>query len=139
MNFETIIKIIGLIAAIIGAAKIIYEITTGRKSHLREDYKFAKEFLEDLKNNPNLHPFAVEKGYHAIAGSEIIDSEEISYILLLKNPGKSLRDYILSKKYLQILEKMSTIGLILLKNITPLGLDFGENTLIFLSIWFLLY
>lgn len=104
MDFETIIKIIGAIVAIFGAGKIIYDITTGRKSRLREEYKFAKEVLDDLKNNPDLHPFVVEKGYHAIAGSTIFSSEDIAYILSLKNPGKCLNDYVLSKEYLQTLK-----------------------------------
>lgn len=103
MEFETVIKIIGAIVAIFGAGKIIYDVTTGKKSRLREDYKFAKEFLEDLKNNPDIHPFAVERGYQAIAGSTSISSEKIAYLLSLKNPGKCLNDYVLSKNYLQLL------------------------------------
>jgi hypothetical protein len=101
MEIETIIKVIGAIVAISSAGKIIYDITTGKKSRLREDYKFAKEFLEEIKNNPGLHPFAIEKGYHAIAGSTNLSSEEVAYLLSLKNPGKCLSDYALSKKYLQ--------------------------------------
>ena len=45
MQFETLIRGIGAAAAILGAGKIIYEITLRRKSLLREDYKFAKDFL----------------------------------------------------------------------------------------------
>ncbi|PSB27119.1 hypothetical protein [Chlorogloea sp. CCALA 695] len=111
MESETIIKIIGAIVGIFGAGKIIYDITTGKKSRLREDYKFAKEFLEDLKNNPDLHPFAVEKGYHAIAGSTIVSSKEIAYILSLKNSGKCLNDYVLSRKYLQTLDTKGDLRL----------------------------
>lgn len=111
MELETIIKIIGAIAAIFGAGKIIYEITIGRKSRLREEYKFAKEFLEDLKNNPTLHPFVVEKGYYAIAGSTIFKAEVIAYILSLKNPVKCLNDYVLSKEYLQTIKTNGDIHL----------------------------
>lgn len=103
MEVETIIKIIGAIAAIFTAGKITYDVTTAKQSRLREDYKFAKEFLEDLKNSPDLHPFAVEKGYQAIVGSTILSSEEIAYLLSLTNSGKCLNDYVLSKKYLQLL------------------------------------
>jgi hypothetical protein len=101
MEFEIILKIIGAIVAVSSTGKIFYDVTTGRKSRLREDYKFAKEFLEDIKNNPDLHPFAVEKGYHAIAGSVALKSEEVAYLLSLKNPGKCLNDYVLSRKYLR--------------------------------------
>lgn len=103
MEVETVIKIISAIVAIFSIGKIIYDITTGKKSRLREDYKFAKEFLEDLNNNPKLHPFAVERGYQALAGSTSISSEKIAYLLSLKNPGKCLNDYMLSKKYLQLI------------------------------------
>jgi hypothetical protein len=104
MQFETIAKIISAIVAVAGVGKIIYDVTTGSESSLREDYKFAKEFLEDLKNNPDLHPFAVEKGYQAIAGSKFISAEEVAYLLSLKNPNKCLNDYLLSRKYLQKLD-----------------------------------
>jgi hypothetical protein len=111
MQFETIVKIISAIVAVAGVGKIIYDVTTGNKSRLREDYKFAKEFLEDLKNNPDLHPFAVEKGYQAIAGSKFISTEEVSYLLSLKNPNKCLNDYLLSRKYLQRLDTNGDLAL----------------------------
>ncbi len=92
MEIETIIKILSVTIAIPGASKIIYDISTGSKSQLREEYKFAKEFTEEIKNNPTLHPFAVEKGYHAIAGSTTLGSQEVAYLLSLKNPGQCLRN-----------------------------------------------
>lgn len=104
MEFEIIIKFVVAACTVIGAGKIFYEIKIERKSRLREDYRFAKDFLEDIKNNPNLHPFAVEKGYHAIAGSVYLKSEEVAYILSLKNPGKCLNDYVFSKKYLKLID-----------------------------------
>jgi hypothetical protein len=102
-NFEIISRIITTVVAIFGIGKIFYDITTGTKYRLREEYKFAKEFLGDLKNNPDLHPFVLEKGYQAIAGSVTIKSEEVAYLLSLKNPRKCLNDYILAKKYLNLI------------------------------------
>lgn len=107
MSFETIIKLFGAIAAVISAGKIIYEITAGMKSRLRDEYKFAKEFLADVKNVPDLHPFTLEKGYQAIAGTTTLKTEEVSYILSLKNPVQCLKDYALSKGYL---EHLNTTG-----------------------------
>jgi hypothetical protein len=101
MENETIFKIIGAIVAVIGAGKVINDITIADKSRLREDYKFAKEFLEEIDSNPNLHPLVVERGYHAIAGTKSLGSGEISYLLSLKNPGQCLYDYKLARKYLQ--------------------------------------
>lgn len=111
MDIETVIKLFGAVAGIIGAGRVIYEITVGKKTRLREDYKFAKEFLSDLKENPALHPFAVEKGYQAIAGSTLLKSEEIAYLLSLENPGKCLKDYVLSKEYLQHLNTSGDLQL----------------------------
>lgn len=111
MEVETIFKFLGAVAAIIGAGRVIYEVTVGKKSRLREDYKFAKEFLNDLKVNPDLHPFAIEKGYQAIAGSTVLKSEEIAYLLSLENPGKCLKDYVLSKNYLQHLNTSGDLQL----------------------------
>lgn len=47
----------------------------------------------------------VESGYHAIAGSKFLSSEEVAYLLSLKKPGMCLSDYRLSRKYLQIINK----------------------------------
>jgi hypothetical protein len=111
MDTETIFKFFGAMAAIIGAGRVIYDITVGNKSRLREDYKFAKEFLHDLKESPDLHPFAVEKGYQAIAGSTALKTEEIAYLLSLENPGKCLKDYVLSKEHLQHLNTSGDLQL----------------------------
>ncbi|MEI8613671.1 hypothetical protein P4S54_08215 [Shewanella sp. PP-He15 brown] len=101
METETIIKIITVIFGIIGAAKIIFDLSTGSKVKLRDEYRFAKEFLKDLTQEPKLHPLAIEKGYYAIAGTASIKSKEIEYILSLENPDRCLKDYTLSRKYLE--------------------------------------
>ncbi|MGK7948003.1 MAG: hypothetical protein AB4368_04160 [Xenococcaceae cyanobacterium] len=111
MQPETIFKTITAIFAIVGVGKTFYEMRTGNRSRLREEYKFAKDFLAELDNNPNLHPFALEKGYQAIAGSTTVSTEEIAYLLSLKNPGKCLNDYLLGKKYLSKLDTDSDFQL----------------------------
>jgi hypothetical protein len=104
-KIEVLIRLISGSGAIFISWKIIYDIVTGGKPRLREDYRFAKEFLEELKNNPDLHPFAVEKGYHAIAGSNTVGFEEIAYLLSLKNPGQCLYDYTFARRILQTIDK----------------------------------
>jgi len=103
MEVEILIKLVVATVGIVSAGKIIYEFISGSKSKLREEYKFAKEFINDL-NKSNIHPFVIEKGYQAIAGTTTVNSEEIAYILSLENPVKCLKDYVLSKKYLDHLE-----------------------------------
>ena len=100
MQLETILKIITTFFASLGAINVFYRIRTTKRSQLREEYKFAKDFLEEYENNRNLHPFAIEKGYEAIAGNRSVRTEEIVYILSLKNPSQCLNDYLKGKKYL---------------------------------------
>lgn len=101
MDIETIVKLITVLLGIVGAAKVIFDLSSGSKAKLRDEYRFAKEFLKDLTQDPKLHPLAIEKGYYAIAGTTAIKSKEIEYILSLENPDKYLKDYTLSRKYLE--------------------------------------
>ena len=101
VEIETTVKIITVIFGIIGAAKVIFDLSAGSKVKLREEYRFSKEFLKDLTQEPKLHPLAIEKGYYAIAGTASIKSKEIEYILSLENPDRCLKDYTLSRKYLE--------------------------------------
>lgn len=78
----------------------------GSKTLLRTDFEFAKTFLIDVKKE-NLHPYTIEKGYQVIAGNRQVYVKEIEYILSLKNPTQCLRDYVLSKQYLEVKESGS--------------------------------
>lgn len=102
----TIVSPLGVIFAI---AKARFEISNGKQSQRREEYKFAKEFLEEIKSNPDMHPFAREKGYKALAPDkqpwvdlrDKLGSKEIEYLLSLKNPELALQNYILGRSYLE--------------------------------------
>ncbi len=107
---ELVTKLILAIPAIIGAGKIIYDITIGKKSHLREEYKFAKEFLSDVENG-GLHPFALEKGYYSLAGTTCLSPEVIAYILSLKKPSQCLKDYVLSYQLMEELQPEGNLKL----------------------------
>jgi hypothetical protein len=82
-------------------AKIFYEIIIGKRTRMREEYKFAKEFFFEIEVNKKFHPFAKEKGYQAIAGDNEISSNEIEYLLSIQKPELALRDYVLGRRYLQ--------------------------------------
>jgi hypothetical protein len=101
MELDSIIKISTLIVGAIGAAKIFYEISIGKRIRMRDEYKFAKEFFSELETNKTLHPFAKEKGFQAIAGDDEVSYHEIQYLLTLKQPDLALRDYVLGRDYLQ--------------------------------------
>lgn len=111
MDVLTIVKVIGALGAVIALWYKIYEFRFNKKSRLREEYKFSKNFLSDI-NECKLHPYAIEIGYQAIAGTEIVKPNEIEYILSLENPAQCLKDYILSR---QLMEKLETKGNLSLK------------------------
>ncbi len=56
---ELIIRSILVVPAVLGAGKIIYDITVGKRAHLREEYKFAKDFLSDA-NKDGIHPNVIK-------------------------------------------------------------------------------
>lgn len=104
MNFEMVLKTLSVLVAIVGAAKIIYELVLGGRGRLREEYKFGKEFLSALEENPKMHPFLKEKGYQAIAGDRRLSAVEVEYILSLQNSDRALSDYVLGRSYLEHLQ-----------------------------------
>ncbi|NOQ79577.1 MAG: hypothetical protein GQ546_09275 [Gammaproteobacteria bacterium] len=106
MDIATSAKLIGAFVAIFSIWRVIYEIRIGRKKHLREEYEFAKKFLNEVHED-NIHPYPLEKGYQAIAGTSTVKAYEIEYILSLKDPVQCLKDYVLSK---QLMEKIETKG-----------------------------
>ena len=100
MTLILFLKLVGSSVAIFSIGKIIYEIIISKKVHLREEYIFAKNFLNDVDKG-GLHPFALEKGYQALANSTEVNTDEIAYILSLKNSARRLKDFVLSNDYLE--------------------------------------
>lgn len=101
MDIDIVLKLVGALVSIISVGKIVYELTLSQKIRLRDDYKFAKEFFEELAKTPAPHPLVVERGYHAIAGDRSLAVEEIQYLLTLENPSSALREYVLARDYLE--------------------------------------
>jgi hypothetical protein len=97
---DDVIRVITTIIALVGAWKAINDAVGGRWSRIREEYRFAKEFIDDIEVNENIHPFLKEKGYRAIAGDATVDPDDIQYLLSIENPELSLRYYMLGRRYL---------------------------------------
>ncbi len=107
---QIILGLIGVPFALFKVSKDRFDVSIGKQSQRREEYKFAKDFLEEIKNNPNMHPFAREKGYKAIAPDkqpgvglrDKLGAKEIEYLLADKNnPELALNNYILGRRYLE--------------------------------------
>lgn len=112
MDLSTIIKVFVAISAIFGAAKVIYDFSLGGHTRRREEYRFAKEFLKDLykaEEGDKLHPLAVERGLYAIAGTASIKPEDVEYLLTLVSPDKALKDYAISRVYIEIDHKTQRV------------------------------
>jgi hypothetical protein len=105
VDIDPIIKISswagGALAGAIALWKIGVEVLRGRHGHLREEYKFARDFLQDLGENQRMHPFLRQKGYQAIAGDTRLSTHEIEYLLTLNDAARSLKDYVVGRPYLQ--------------------------------------
>jgi hypothetical protein len=100
MDIDVIVKVATFALGVIGTGKLFYDLAIGKRTRMRDEYKFAKEFLEDHSKNPKMHPFLRELGYRAIAGDERLTAEEVEYLLSLANPDRALKDYVMGRPYL---------------------------------------
>ncbi|MFA6013097.1 MAG: hypothetical protein WC799_24125 [Desulfobacteraceae bacterium] len=101
MDIETFAKGIGAFGVIYTIGRGIVEHMAGRTSKMRDEYRFAKDFFKDLKDHDNIHPYVLEKGYQAIAGTPTIKSQEVRYILTLEDSATCLKDFVLARDYLK--------------------------------------
>jgi hypothetical protein len=105
VDYELLIKIGTLGIGAIGAAKLFNDLSVSKISHMREEYKFAKDFLSDINSGTISHPFLLDKGYQAIAGDKFVQAEEVVYLLSLQNPELAIRDYTFGRRYLEHLPR----------------------------------
>lgn len=101
MEVEWIFRIISIIVGAIAIRKALADIVRGRHGDLREEYKFARDFIHEMNLNPKMHPFLRQKGYQAIAGDARLSAGEIEYLLTLHHPARAIRDYVFGKFYLE--------------------------------------
>lgn len=90
---ELAAKAIGLFGSIFTAYKLLLEVVVHRKTRLREEYKFVKEFLSDIGASSGPHPYLVEKGFAAVSGKDNLTAAEILFFLTQPNPSLSLKRY----------------------------------------------
>lgn len=109
MDYDLLIKTVTVAIGIVSAARLIYDLAIGKGGRMREEYKFAKDFLDEVRANENLHPYLREKGYQAIAGDQRIRANEIEYLLSLKESDRALKDYVLAREYLEHLPEAGNL------------------------------
>ena len=108
MNIEMLIRLGTSVFGAVGAlvSRGIYD---RKRARLREEYRFEKEFLDDVANRPDMHPYLRDKGYRAIAGHERFSADEIAYLLSLKDADLAIRDFALGKPYLEHLPQRGNL------------------------------
>lgn len=106
MDIELFAKLVTVAGSVFALYKVIAEFVISKKSRLREEFKFIKDFITDLK--PDTHPFVIEKGYLAITGDSTLTAKEITYLLSLSSPAQALKKYSASRKYVEFKEATAT-------------------------------
>lgn len=110
MDTDQWIKVAPIIStAIFGASTVWLSIKQhfdGNKNARREEYKFAKAFFEDLKNNADMHPFARKKGFQAIGRVGDLPPSVVEHLMSFHDPVTALGDYEASRTYLQNSEEL---------------------------------
>lgn len=86
VNPQILFSAVAVIAGVPAIVKILFELPIVRRTRMREEYKFAKEFLAEVESNEQMHPYLKEKGYQTIAGVKHLTGDEIAYLLLLYKP-----------------------------------------------------
>lgn len=101
MDIEVIGKIAAIAFGAITAGVAIVTQLKGRKSQLREEYKFAKEFIADLSGVASDSEFLRQRGSHALTGDASLEFRTLEYLWQLENPSQAIHDYSLGFKYLE--------------------------------------
>lgn len=101
-EIEFLVKLIPALVAVIGVPTLLYNLQMARKGHLREEYKHAQAFFENLRNNRDMDPFERELGLVSLAGNRYIDPELILFVLTIPSPVRALRDLVRGRDYVEL-------------------------------------
>ena len=98
-NIDTIVKVSGVLLGLFASWKAFQEISVGKKSLRHEEFRFLKEFIEEISRDAP-HPLLIEQGAQIVCG-KLLQSNEIKYLLGFSSPSKVLRDYAKGNFYLK--------------------------------------
>lgn len=103
MDIELALKLLASAVGVVGTLKLIYDWAASPRGRMREHYNFARDFLQELESNPNMHPYLVESGFQAVAGTRSITADEARYIIGLE-PAITLSDYVFARPLLHVID-----------------------------------
>jgi hypothetical protein len=101
MEIEFWAKLAAIVVGAVTAWNVVVSLLRGRKSQAREEYRFAREFLSDLKGVAKESAYLKQKGCYALVGDTSLEHETLEYLLGLNNPAQSIRDFSLGYEYLE--------------------------------------
>lgn len=123
MVFEDVLKIVGAAVAIATSMFTLWQLAKndrqGKWGRMREEYKFAKEFLVELQTTPVMSDFQKAKGYQAISGFQGMGVKEGDYLMSLKEPARAMDRYVLGFDYVEHNPARETEQIQLLKKYQP--------------------
>jgi hypothetical protein len=99
-EFDIAARVIPLLAGAFASFKVGFDTLMHSRVRLRDEYRFAKEFLADMKSASPMHPLLREKGLQALAGTDGVSANEVEYLLNLPEPASALKDYAFARNFL---------------------------------------
>lgn len=85
---EEALKIVGALASLFAVYKIVVDVVLARSTRRRDEYKFTKEYITDLRKGEE-HLYTLEKGFFALTG-KMYSIPEVNVLLSQRSPSISL-------------------------------------------------
>ena len=101
MPVEGWIKVATIAFGAVTAWSVIVALLKGRRQRLRDEYRFAREFMTDLQGIAEGSPLLQQLGCHAVTGDTAVDFAAFQHIANLPDPEKALSNYAFGYKYVE--------------------------------------
>jgi hypothetical protein len=102
MENEIIWKIVVVAAPLVASlVKYLFSINAATKESLRKEYEFAQQVLDKLAKD-DAHPYAIQLGYGALAGSVNSEPMVVAHILTLNRAQLLLKLYRKRESYVEL-------------------------------------
>lgn len=94
MTWTNILATVSALISIPIALSALLNAHVGSRKSRQDEYRFAKEFLADITNNPNCHPLLWERGFYTLSGIPDMPTTLIQTLLNARGPAwAAIRQY----------------------------------------------
>ena len=97
---QIVVSVVALLITAFGLFKLPQELSQFKFQRYRENYRFAKEFMTDLKNDPTMDPRLRARALFGLVGSQQIKPEILEYLWSLKD-YEAISTYRSCQQYLE--------------------------------------